>query len=112
MIRARMEGARVAFSLDDRVVHGVVDALYQSERGQWVLVDFKTDRIKREEVDKRTEEYLVQLGLHQRGMQMALGKPPQVIIYYLFPGVPIEIDGDRLLEVRARVHNLFSELSG
>jgi len=101
-----------AFSLDDRVVHGVVDALYQSEEGQWVVVDFKTDRIKIEDVDKRTEEYLVQLGLYQAGMQMALGKPPQVIIYYLFPGVPIEIDGDVLLEARAKVHNLFNELSG
>ncbi|MGB5932105.1 MAG: PD-(D/E)XK nuclease family protein, partial [Anaerolineae bacterium] len=93
-------------------VHGVVDALYQSEEGQWVVVDFKTDRIKIGDVDKRTEEYLVQLSLYQRGMQMALGKPPQVIVYYLFPGVPIEIDGDVLLEVRAKVHNLFNELSG
>jgi len=100
-----------AFSLEDRVVHGVVDALYQSEKGQWVLVDFKTDRIEMEEVDKRTEEYLVQLGLYQTGMQMALGKPPQVILYYLVPGIPIEIDGDRLLEARAKVHNLFNELS-
>ena len=78
----------------------------------FALVAFKTDRIKIEDVDKRTEEYLVQLGLYQAGMQMALGKPPQVIIYYLFPGVPIEIDGDALLEARAKVHNLFSELSG
>jgi len=100
-----------AFSLDDRLVHGVVDALYQSEEGQWVVVDFKTDRIKIEDVDKRTEEYLVQLGLYQAGMQMALGKPPQVIVYYLFPGIPIEIDGDALLEARAKVHNLFNELS-
>ncbi|MGB5933748.1 MAG: PD-(D/E)XK nuclease family protein [Anaerolineae bacterium] len=100
-----------AFSLDDRVVHGVVDALYQSEKGQWVVVDFKTDRIKMEGVAKRTEEYLVQLGLYQAGMEMALGKPPQVIVYYLFPGVPIEIDGDMLLEVRAKVHNLFNELN-
>jgi hypothetical protein len=100
-----------AFSFDDRVVHGVMDALYQSEKGQWVVVDFKTDRIKIEDVDKRTEEYLVQLGLYQTGMQMALGKPPQVIIYYLFPGIPIEIDGDALLEARVKVHNLFSELS-
>ena len=38
-------------------------------------------------------------------------EPPQVIIYYLFPGVPIEIDGDRLLEVRAKVHNLLNELN-
>jgi len=74
-------------------------------------VDFKTDRIKIEDVDKRTEQYLVQLGLYQTGMQMALGKPPQVIIYYLFPGVPIEIDGDRLLERRAEVHNLLNELN-
>jgi len=101
-----------AFNFDDRLVHGVVDALYQSEEEQSVLVDFKTDRIEMEDVDKRTEEYLVQLGLYQTGMQMALGKPPQVIVYYLFPGVPIEIDGDRLLEARAKVHNLFNELSG
>ena len=100
-----------AFSLDARLVHGVIDALYQSEEGQWVLLDFKTDRIKIEYVDKRTEEYLVQLGLYQAGMQMVPGKPPQVIIYYLFPGLPIEIDGDRLLERRAEVHYLFNELN-
>jgi len=101
-----------AFGLDARVVHGVVDALYESENGQWAVVDFKTDRIKIEGVAKRTEEYLVQLSLYQAGMQMALGKPLQVVIYYLFPGVPIVIDGDRLFEVLAKVHNLFSELSG
>jgi len=109
--RSRRHEVPFAFSLDGRVIHGVVDAVFHSKDDQWFMVDFKTDRIKPEDLAERTEDYLVQLGLYQAGIEQALGESPRVVVYYLFPGVPIEIDRDRLLEARAQVEALFSDLS-
>ncbi len=97
-------------SLDGRVIHGAVDALFHSRDGHWFIVDFKTDRIKREDVGEKTDEYLVQLGLYQAGIEQALGESPRVVVYYLFPGVPVEIDAGRLAAARDEVGTLFSSL--
>jgi len=101
----------VALSLDGRVIRGAVDAVFHSRDDQWFLVDFKADRIKPEGVAERTEEYLVQLGLYQAGAEQPLGESPRVIVYYLFPGVPMEINRDRLLDAQGQVEALFSGLS-
>lgn len=108
--RSRRHEVPFAFTLDGRVIRVFVHALYQSCSGEWFLVDFKTDGINAEDVAKKTDEYLVQLGLHQAGIEEALEKSPKVIVYYLFPRVPIEIDKDRPLEAQAQVDSLFSGL--
>ena len=71
----------------------------------------RSDRITPEDVGERTEEYLVQLGLYQAGIEQALGESPRVVIYYLFSGVPFEVDSGMLEEARAEVETLLSELS-
>jgi ATP-dependent helicase/nuclease subunit A len=99
-----------AFSLDGKVIRGVADALFRSRDRHWFIVDFKTDRIKREDVGEKTDEYLVQLGLYQGGIEKALGESPRVVVYYLFPGVAAEIDAGRLAAARDEVETLFSNL--
>lgn len=109
--RSRRHEVPFAFSLDGRVIHGAVDAVFHSRDDQWFIVDFKTHDIEPEDVANKTDEYLVQLGLYQAGIEQALGESPRVVVYYLFPGVPFEIDKDRLLEARARVESLFRDLT-
>lgn len=99
-----------AFSLDRRVIHGAVDALFRSRDGHWSIVDFKTDRIRPEDVGDRTQEYLVQLALYQDAIEMALGESLRVIVYYLFPGIAIEVDKDKLREAGSRVEMFFCDL--
>jgi len=101
-----------AFRLDGRVIHGVVDAVFHSRDGHWFIVDFKTDRIRPEDVGDRTEEYLVQLGLYRAGIEKGLGDSPRVIAYFLFPGVSMEIDADRLAEARDKMAMLYRQRSG
>jgi hypothetical protein len=51
------------------------------------------------------------LGLYEAGIEKALAESPRVVVYYLFPGVPMEIDAGRLEEARDEVATLFSSLS-
>ena len=41
---------------------------------------------------------------------MAFGESPRVIVYFLFPGWPIEADTDKLGQAGSRVETLFSNL--
>jgi ATP-dependent helicase/nuclease subunit A len=53
-----------------------------------VLVDFKTDKIGKQMVAKRTELYQTQLGLYARAIRSILHVPvTQAYLYFLHPGV-------------------------
>lgn len=60
---------------------------------------------------KKADEYLVQPGLYQVGMEKALGESPRVLAYYPFVRVPVDIHIDRLAKARAQVESLIRQLS-
>ena len=65
----------------DGIMIGTVDLLFREPDG-WVIVDYKTDRIK--ETGYYIEKYAVQLGLYQNAMELVLGEPVRQAYIYSF----------------------------
>lgn len=68
-----------------RMLHGTLDALYQNQDGHWRVVDFKTDRIPKDESAHAftVKNYAVQVALYLESIQMQFNTPCQVAIYYI-----------------------------
>ena len=73
-----------AVDSDDAVLlQGVVDCFFE-EDGALVVVDFKTDRITRAEVDERAERYRPQLEAYSLALSRVMEKPVKERVLYFF----------------------------
>jgi len=68
---------------EGRLYRGRIDLIFREEQGLG-LVDFKTDRISPEQIDKYSERYLKQMSIYQKALsRLKNEKLSQAIIYYL-----------------------------
>lgn len=78
------EGKRVYDTLEDGedlFLQGIIDTAFE-EDGGWVLVDYKTDRVKSgEDLIKR---YKIQMDLYKEALQRLTGMPVKVCYIYSF----------------------------
>lgn len=78
------EGKRVYDSLEDGenlFLQGIIDTAFE-EDGKWVLVDYKTDRVKSgEDLIKR---YKIQMDLYKEALQRLTGMPVKACYIYSF----------------------------
>jgi ATP-dependent helicase/nuclease subunit A len=76
---------------------GSMDAVFHSTRG-WVLVEFKTDRLKnRAHLEKtlQEEDYIEQVGRYQQAAARLLGTRPHPILCFLNCGGQVELVENR-----------------
>ena len=64
------------------LVQGIIDLYYMSKDDRLVLVDFKTDYIKKGEEYKLEEKYKVQLDLYKQALEEALKKKVNNVYIY------------------------------
>ncbi|MEK4244791.1 helicase-exonuclease AddAB subunit AddA [Psychrobacillus sp. FSL K6-2684] len=75
---------------DKQIIQGVVDCLFQEEDGQWVLLDYKTDRVKHLQnnedhlVQELKNRYELQLSLYARAIQDIMQVEIKERVLYLF----------------------------
>jgi len=96
------------FAIEDTVLRGQID-LWFEEGGEIVLVDYKTDDIKREQAGARAEEYAVQLRLYALAIERLAGRlPAGAFAYFLRPNyaVPVSLGHDQLAETRRFLNQL------
>ena len=78
------EGKRVYDTLEDGenlFLQGIIDTAFE-EAGEWVLVDYKTDRVKSgEDLIKR---YKIQMDLYKEALQRLTGMPVKACYIYSF----------------------------
>lgn len=78
------EGKRVYDTLEDSenlFLQGIIDTAFE-EDGEWILVDYKTDRIKSgEDLIKR---YKIQMDLYKEALQRLTGMPVKASYIYSF----------------------------
>lgn len=78
------EGKRVYDTLEDGedlFLQGIIDTAFE-ENGEWVLVDYKTDRVKSgEDLIKR---YKIQMDLYKEALQRLTGMPVKACYIYSF----------------------------
>ena len=76
-------------SEENVIVQGVIDLCFLEE-GQWVIVDYKTDRIERSKAKEAAQKYGIQLSLYARALADITGMPvKQKYIYFLSSGTEI-----------------------
>jgi ATP-dependent helicase/nuclease subunit A len=86
---ARRE-AEVQFllTLGDAQVRGVIDLLYQDEKGAWWVLDYKSDRVPAERVEATAENYRLQIELYALAAARHTGTAPVgAVLYFLAPAV-------------------------
>lgn len=83
---------RAKLSSESLLVQGVIDCLWLDNEGNYHLVDYKTDRLTKEELADRTkaEEKLraahsVQLGYYREAVKLIFGKYPSTTEVYSLP---------------------------
>lgn len=77
------EEAGVMDSKDAVIVQGVIDLCFL-EDNQWVIVDYKTDRVSASDAKAAAEKYRVQLELYQKALErITKMSVKQKYIYYL-----------------------------
>ena len=73
------------FRTDKRVIHGVIDVLFQKPDGSWVIVDYKTSNVVDKNYDTHARRYHLQVGVYAAAVQQQLGSQiiPQTHIHYI-----------------------------
>lgn len=82
--------AELPFSL--RLPHGIIqgsmDLVYQNQKSEWLILDYKTSDVNEDSFAKRGEEYRVQLELYALALWKILGAAPlEARVYFLRPGL-------------------------
>ncbi len=78
----------------DGILIGTMDLLFHEDDG-WVLVDYKTDYVRKPE--ELAEKYSLQLALYQKAAERILGEPvKQAYIYSFTLDCAIELDLDKV----------------
>jgi ATP-dependent helicase/nuclease subunit A len=74
------------YRTDKRILHGVIDALFQHENGEWWLIDYKTSTVRGGIPNLLTHSmrYHLQVGAYASAIREELGGiVPRVFIYYI-----------------------------
>lgn len=86
------EEAGVMDSKDVVIVQGVIDLCFLEEN-QWVIVDYKTDRVSATDTNMAAEKYRVQLELYQKALERITKiSVKQKCIYYLENNMAVYLD--------------------
>lgn len=65
------------------LVQGIIDCLWQEADGQWVLVDYKSDNLRRNQTHLLAERYGGQMELYRYAVEQILGEPVKEAYFYL-----------------------------
>ena len=70
---------------DKRVIHGVIDVLFQKADGSWMIIDYKTSNVSDKNFDHHARRYHLQVGVYAAAIQQQLGNSiiPQTHIHYI-----------------------------
>lgn len=93
-----------------RYFRGYIDCLYQHSRGDWHLVDYKTNAVSKSEIESAAKQYQAQLYVYALAIEQSLGRPPrEVALYFLRAGDEFVLEWDddarqgAILEVEDRI---------
>lgn len=70
---------------DRFIVQGVIDVLFQNTRGGWTVVDYKTTKVKTDNLEEHARRYALQLAIYAEAVRQMQGHAVNVetYIYYV-----------------------------
>ncbi len=66
------------------IVQGTIDAFYEDENGEIVIIDYKTDKVKNMDFSPIIERYRIQLNCYEKALEKIFNKKIKKKIIYLF----------------------------
>jgi ATP-dependent helicase/nuclease subunit A len=123
------------YRTDKRVIHGIVDVLFQSSDGSWVIVDYKSSRVQnyierfddaaelqnRQLLRQHAARYYLQVGVYAASVERYLASVGEqldrenlkIYIHYLRYGQAVQIQSqqwiDALSQLEAQIGKLIEE---
>jgi len=83
--------------IEGTLIEGAMDVVF-FEEGEAVIVDFKTDKVTRDEVAARAESYRHQAVAYARALEAVLKRPVrEALLHFLRPEVTVSFRRDSLL---------------
>ena len=89
------------YRTEKRIIHGIIDVLYQNPQGEWVVLDYKTSTVRGmasnpDVIYNHAQRYHLQVGAYASAVHQELGDlTPRVKIHYIqytqTVEVPVEI---------------------
>lgn len=74
------------------LIQGTIDCFFEEADGTVVLLDYKTDNVKKEEAEKRAGEYKIQLECYKEALERILKKNvDESFVYFLKCGEAVKI---------------------
>lgn len=105
------------YRLEDTVIHGIIDVVYQDKAGDWHVGDYKTGFVSQDQFRQHAQRYHLQIGIYASALSAHLGTMPQTFIHYVQHTVRLAIpqaDWEIALKsksLRARIHELLEGMS-
>jgi len=103
---------------EQRIIHGIVDVLFQSTEGDWRVVDYKTGVVRHSEGGQavfaaHARRYYLQVGAYAAAVKEQLdGTEPRVFIHYLRYTETVEIPTQQCLQELNQLEAYIGELMG
>ncbi|MEM8946415.1 MAG: UvrD-helicase domain-containing protein [Planctomycetota bacterium] len=70
-----------------RYLQGYIDCLYQDQRGDWHVLDYKSNHVAPSSVSQLAEQYALQMFVYGLACRQALGVAPvECVLHFLRPG--------------------------
>lgn len=86
------------FRSDERIIHGVLDALFERADGTWGIIDYKTSYVAGFDetrsphlVQQHARRYHLQVGVYAAAVREQLGLTPDVYIHYVQYGQTVAV---------------------
>jgi ATP-dependent helicase/nuclease subunit A len=74
------------FRTDKRILHGMIDMVFQMKDGQWVVLDYKTSYLGKnykQTAADYTRRYYLQIGAYAESIRERFGGMPKAYIHYV-----------------------------
>lgn len=105
----------VSASGEDVVIAGIIDCLFQTDDGRWVVIDYKTGRFPKNRSNASVlVDYEIQVGLYVQAVNALIGRTPDAVELALLQSgvrrVPFEVTLQRMDEINSRVERVIVQL--
>jgi ATP-dependent helicase/nuclease subunit A len=71
------------------VLNGVIDLLFEDERGSWHLIDWKSEFIQHAQMQEHAHQHALQVAVYAQAAQTILGERPDAALCFLTAGARV-----------------------
>lgn len=107
------------YRTDNRILHGIIDLLFQRENGDWLVVDYKTSYLSdkaaatSQQIADHARRFHLQVGVYAAAIQEQLGRiVPQTHIHYIRYTHTVRVTTDEWREALANLETLIGRVVG